>query len=224
MPAPSRSPRPLGRNVVIEKSFGAPTVTKDGVTVAKEIELDDPYENMGAQMVKEVASKTSNEAGDGTTTATVYAEAIFTEGLKNVTAGANPMAIKRGIDKAVEAVSASSSMSTPVKGSKEIAQVGTCSANQDAEIGKIIAEAMDKVGKDGVITVEEGKSLETDRRARRGHAVRQGLPPLPYFVTDPRTWRRASRTPTSSSTRRRSRTSRTCSRCSSKVAEGRRRC
>ncbi|MCB9849943.1 MAG: chaperonin GroEL [Phycisphaerales bacterium] len=153
---------PCGRNVVIEKSFGSPTVTKDGVTVAKEIELDDGYENMGAQMVKEVASKTSNIAGDGTTTATVYAEAIYDEGLKNVAAGANTMALKRGIDAAVSAiVSEFGSMSTQVKSSSQIAQVGTCAANQDAEIGKQIATAMDKVGKDGVITVEEGKSLET---------------------------------------------------------------
>ena len=153
---------PCGRNVVIEKSFGSPTVTKDGVTVAKEIELDNAYENMGAQMVKEVASKTSNIAGDGTTTATVYAEAVYNEGLKNVAAGANTMALKRGIDAAVEAVVAEfEKMSTPVKSSTQIAQVGTCAANQDAKIGKQIATAMDKVGKDGVITVEEGKSLET---------------------------------------------------------------
>ncbi|MFA6135291.1 MAG: chaperonin GroEL [Phycisphaerae bacterium] len=153
---------PTGRVVVIEKSFGAPTVTKDGVTVAKEIELEDPNENMGAQMVKEVASKTSTTAGDGTTTATIYAESIFEEGLKNVTAGAQAMQLKRGIDKAVEAIVAElKKLSNPVKSSKEIAQVGTCAANQDAEIGKMIAEAMDKVGKDGVITVEEGKGLET---------------------------------------------------------------
>ena len=153
---------PTGRVVVLEKSFGSPTVTKDGVTVAKEIELEDANENMGAQMVKEVASKTSDVAGDGTTTATIYAEAIFEEGLRNVTAGADAMALKRGIDKAVEAVVAKlRDLSTDVKGSKEIAQVGTCSANQDAEIGKMIADAMDKVGKDGVITVEEGKGLDT---------------------------------------------------------------
>jgi chaperonin GroEL len=154
---------PTGRVVVLEKSFGAPTVTKDGVTVAKEIELEDANENIGAQMVKEVASKTSNVAGDGTTTATIYAESIFEEGLKNVTAGAKAMQLKRGIDKAVEAVVAElGKMSKEVKSSKEIAQVGTCAANQDAEIGKQIAEAMDKVGKDGVITVEEGKGLETE--------------------------------------------------------------
>ncbi len=153
---------PSGRVVVLQKSFGAPTVTKDGVTVAKEIEIEDPYENMGAQLVKEVASKTSKDAGDGTTTATIYAEALFQEGLKNITAGASPNEVKRGIDMAVAAiVEELKKLSRPVKDSKEIAQVGTCSANQDTEIGKIIAQAMDKVGKDGVITVEEGKSLET---------------------------------------------------------------
>ena len=153
---------PAGRVVVLEKSFGAPTVTKDGVTVAKEIELEDAYENMGAQMVKEVANKSSKDAGDGTTTATIYAEAIFQEGLKNITAGANVNAVKRGIDAAVRTVTDElKKMSKPVKDSKEIAQVGCCSANQDMNIGKIIANAMDKVGKDGVITVEEGKGLET---------------------------------------------------------------
>ncbi len=154
---------PTGRVVVLEKSFGSPTVTKDGVSVAKEIELEDPCENMGAQMVKEVASKTSNVAGDGTTTATIYAEAIFDEGLRNVVAGANAMALRRGIEKGVDAIVAEfAAMSKPVSTSKEIAQVGTCAANQDAEIGKMIAQAMDKVGKDGVITVEEGKSLATE--------------------------------------------------------------
>src|SRR5437764_5893984 len=153
---------PSGRNVVLEKSFGSPTVTKDGVTVAKEIELEDSYENMGAQMVKEVASRTSTVAGDGTTTATVYAEAIFEEGLKNVTAGANPTQLKRGIEKAVEAVlNYLGNISTPVTNSKQIAQVGASSANQDQVIGQMIADAMDKVGKDGVITIEEGKGLET---------------------------------------------------------------
>ena len=175
---------PSGRVVVLEKSFGAPTVTKDGVTVAKEIELDDPYENMGAQMVKEVASKSSKDAGDGTTTATVYAEAIFQEGLKNITAGANANAVKRGIDKAVSAVVDDlRKMSKPIKDSKEIAQVGMCSANQDAEIGKIIAEAMDKVGKDGVITVEEGKSLETEVELLEGMQFDKGYL-SPHFVTD----------------------------------------
>ncbi|MCH9033730.1 MAG: chaperonin GroEL, partial [Planctomycetes bacterium] len=148
---------PCGRNVVIEKSFGAPTVTKDGVSVAKEIELEDANENMGAQMVKEVASKTSSDAGDGTTTATIYAEAIYDEGLKNLAAGAEAMQLKRGIAKAVETVVEQlEKMSIPVKGTRQVAQVGTCAANQDPEIGRIIAEAMDKVGKDGVITVEEG--------------------------------------------------------------------
>jgi len=153
---------PCGRNVILEKSFGSPTVTKDGVTVAKEIELEDPYENMGAQMVKEVASKTSSVAGDGTTTATILAESIFDEGLKNITAGANAMQVKLGIEKGVDAIIEElNKMSIPVDSGKQIEQVATCSANQDAEIGKKLAEAMDKVGKDGVITVEEGQSLET---------------------------------------------------------------
>ena len=153
---------PKGRNVVIDKSYGSPTVTKDGVTVAKEIELSDPVENMGAQMVKEVATKTSDLAGDGTTTATVLAQAIFREGLKNVTAGANPMELKRGIEKAVEAVVEQlKTLSVPSAGRKEIAQVGTISANNDKEIGNLIAEAMEKVGKDGVITVEESKGTQT---------------------------------------------------------------
>lgn len=176
---------PSGHNVVIEKSYGGPAVTKDGVSVAKEIELADPYENMGAQMVKEVASKSSKDAGDGTTTATVYAEAIFKEGLKNITAGANANAVKRGIEKAVDAVVAElSSMSKPVSDSNEIAQVGACSANQDQTIGKIIAEAMDKVGKDGVITVEEGKSLETEVELLEGMQFDKGYL-SPHFVTDP---------------------------------------
>ncbi|UCC28713.1 MAG: chaperonin GroEL [Phycisphaerales bacterium] len=153
---------PCGRNVVIEKSFGAPTVTKDGVTVAKEIELEEAYENMGAQMVKEVASKTSTVAGDGTTTATIYAEAIYDEGLKNVAAGAEAMELKRGIEQAVSTVvSELEKMSTPVKSTEQISQVGMCAANQNADIGRHIAQAMDKVGKDGVITVEEGKTLDT---------------------------------------------------------------
>src|SRR5262249_35497732 len=154
---------PRGRNVVLDKKWGSPTVTKDGVTVAKEIELDEPYHNMGAQMVREVASKTSDVAGDGTTTATVLAEAIFREGIKNVTAGAAPMAIKRGIDQAVETVVAElKKQSKTVKENKEIEQVATISANGDSSIGKIIAEAMDKVGKDGTITVEEARSIETN--------------------------------------------------------------
>ena len=174
---------PSGRVVVLEKSFGAPTVTKDGVTVAKEIELEDPYENMGAQMVKEVASKASKDAGDGTTTATVYAEAIFQEGLRNITAGANANSVKRGIDKAVTAiVDELRRMSKKVSGSKEIAQVGACSANQDTSIGQIIAEAMDKVGKDGVITVEEGKSLDTHVELLEGMQFDKGYL-SPHFVT-----------------------------------------
>src|SRR6195256_3837939 len=178
---------PSGRNVVIEKSFGSPTVTKDGVTVAKEIELEDSYENMGAQMVKEVASKTSSVAGDGTTTATVYAEAIFSEGLKNVTAGANATQIQRGINLAVEAlVDALQKMSKKVTSSKEIAQVGTSSANQDEQIGKMIADAMDKVGKDGVITVEEGKSLDTKVDLVEGMQFDKGFL-SPHFVTNPAT-------------------------------------
>ncbi|MBL8763550.1 MAG: chaperonin GroEL [Phycisphaerae bacterium] len=178
---------PSGRVVVIEKSFGAPTVTKDGVTVAKEIEVEDRYENMGAQLVKEVASKTSKDAGDGTTTATIYAEAIFMEGLKNITAGANPNEIKRGIDMAVAAtVEELKKLSRPVSGSKEIAQVGTCSANQDEEIGGIIAEAMDKVGKDGVITVEEGKSIKTEVELLEGMQFDKGFL-SPHFVTNPAT-------------------------------------
>ena len=176
---------PKGRNVVIDRKFGAPTVTKDGVTVAKEVELKDPIENMGAQMVKEVATKTSDLAGDGTTTATVLAQAIFQEGLKNVTAGANPMAIKRGIDKAVEkVVEELKAISTPTKGKKEIAQVGTISANSDAEIGNLIADAMEKVGKDGVITVEEARGLETTLETVEGMQFDRGYL-SPYFVTDP---------------------------------------
>ncbi|MEX0777389.1 MAG: chaperonin GroEL [Phycisphaeraceae bacterium] len=176
---------PSGRVVILEKSFGSPTVTKDGVTVAKEIEIEDPVENIGAQMVKEVASKCSKDAGDGTTTATVYAEAIFTEGLKNITAGANPTQIKRGIEKAVDAIVAElKKQSKKVNSSTEIAQVGTCAANQDQEIGKIIAEAMDKVGKDGVITVEEGKSLATTVELVEGMAFDKGYL-SPHFVTDP---------------------------------------
>jgi chaperonin GroEL len=176
---------PKGRNVVIDKKFGAPTVTKDGVTVAKEIELSDALENMGAQMVKEVATKTSDLAGDGTTTATVLAQAIFREGLKNVTAGVNPMALKRGIDKGVAAVVAElKAMSVPTNGKKEIAQVGAISANNDQEIGDLIAEAMEKVGKDGVITVEEAKGLETTLETVEGMQFDRGYL-SPYFVTDP---------------------------------------
>ncbi|MGH7578422.1 MAG: chaperonin GroEL [Longimicrobiales bacterium] len=176
---------PKGRNVVIDRKFGSPTVTKDGVTVAKEVELDHPVENMGAQMVKEVATKTSDLAGDGTTTATVLAQAIFQQGLKNVTAGANPMAIKRGIEKAVaKVVSELEAISTPTKGKKEIAQVGAISANSDPEIGDLIADAMEKVGKDGVITVEEAKGLETTLETVEGMQFDRGYL-SPYFVTDP---------------------------------------
>jgi len=176
---------PKGRNVVLEKSFGAPTVTKDGVTVAKEIELEDKFENMGAQMVKEVASKTSDVAGDGTTTATVLARSIFTEGIKMVAAGHDPMSIKRGIDRAVEAVVGElKSMSKPTKDRREIAQVGTISANNDSTIGDIIAEAMEKVGKEGVITVEEAKGLETTLEVVEGMQFDRGYL-SPYFVTDP---------------------------------------
>src|SRR6202007_790688 len=185
---------PRGRNVVLEKKFGAPTSTKDGVTVAKEIELSDPRENMGAQMVREVASKTSDVAGDGTTTATVLAQAIYREGVKTVAAGANPMALKRGIDKAVEAINgkrdengvvtggALSKLSKPVSGDM-IAQVGTISANSDSTIGNIIAEAMKKVGKDGVITVEESKTLQTQLEVVEGMQFDRGYLSA-YFVTD----------------------------------------
>jgi chaperonin GroEL len=176
---------PSGRVVVLEKSFGAPTVTKDGVTVAKEIELEDPYENMGAQRVQEVASQGSKDAGDGTTTATVYAESIFTEGLKNITSGANASQVKRGIDKAVEALcNELAGMSKVVDSSTEISQVGTCAANQDSTIGEIIAQAMDKVGKDGVITVEEGSSLDTTVELVEGMQFDKGYL-SPHFVTDP---------------------------------------
>src|SRR5689334_6416861 len=175
---------PKGRNVVLERTFGSPTITKDGVTVAKEIALRDPLENVGAQMVKEVASKTSEIAGDGTTTATVLAQAIYREGAKNVTAGANPLALKRGIDKAVEAITRElATMSKPVTGPM-IAQVGTISANHDSTIGQIIADAMEKVGKDGVITVEEGKTLETSLEVVEGMQIDRGYL-SPYFVTDP---------------------------------------
>jgi len=175
---------PCGRNVILEKSYGSPVVTKDGVTVAKEIELEDAYENMGAQMVKEVASKTSDVAGDGTTTATILAESIFNEGLKNITAGANPMQVKRGIEKGVEQiVKELQKMSTPIESTKQIEQVATCSANQDVEIGKKLAEAMDKVGKDGVITVEEGQSLETTVELLEGMQFDKGYL-SPHFINN----------------------------------------
>lgn len=175
---------PKGRNVIIDKKFGAPTVTKDGVSVAKEIELTEPIENMGAQLVKEVASKTADDAGDGTTTATVLAQAIYGAGIKNVAAGANPMDLKRGIDKAVTAVVADlKSQSKEIKNSKEIEQVGTISANNDAEIGKMISDAMDKVGKDGVITVEEARGTETEVKTVEGMQFDRGYL-SPYFVTN----------------------------------------
>jgi len=178
---------PQGRNVVLDKKFGSPTITKDGVTVAKEVELNDPYENMGAQMVKEVATKTSDVAGDGTTTATLFAQSIFREGLKNVTAGANPMDVKRGIDKAVAVVvDEIRKCSTEVKGREEISQVGTISANNDSAIGELIADAMEKVGKDGVITVEEAKSTETNLDVVEGMQFDRGYL-SPYFVTDQET-------------------------------------
>src|SRR5436853_1332270 len=176
---------PKGRNVVLEKSFGAPNITKDGVTVAKEIELEDKFENMGAQMVKEVASKTSDVAGDGTTTATVLARAIFAEGIKMVAAGHDPMSLKRGIDRAVSAIVAElKTLSKPTKDQKEIAQVATISANTDTTVGEIIAEAMNKVGKEGVITVEEAKGLETTLEVVEGMQFDRGYL-SPYFVTDP---------------------------------------
>jgi chaperonin GroEL len=175
---------PKGRNVILDKKFGSPTITKDGVTVAKEIELQDPYENMGAEMVKEVASKTSDAAGDGTTTATVLAQAIYKEGLKNVTAGANPMELKRGIEKAVEAITEQlKKLSKPVKDKKEISQVAAIAANYDSTIGNLIADAMEKVGKDGVITVEEAKSMATTLEVVEGMQFDQGYL-SPYFVTD----------------------------------------
>ncbi|MCD6308136.1 MAG: chaperonin GroEL, partial [Candidatus Latescibacteria bacterium] len=176
---------PKGRNVILEKKFGSPTVTKDGVTVAKEIELENKYENIGAQMLKEVATKTSDVAGDGTTTATVLAQAIFAEGLKNVTAGSNPMELKKGIDMAVKAtVDQLVKITRPISGKKEIAQIGAISANNDPSIGELIAEAMEKVGKDGVITVEEAKGIETTLEIVEGMQFDRGYI-SPYFVTDP---------------------------------------
>ncbi|MDO5567442.1 MAG: chaperonin GroEL, partial [Planctomycetia bacterium] len=176
---------PRGRNVVIQKSFGSPLVTKDGVTVAKEVDLEDTYENMGARMVREAASKTSDIVGDGTTTATIMAEAIFNEGLKAVVAGINPLQMKNGIDKAIaDVVAELKKMSVPVKDQKEIAQVGTISANNDSEIGNLLADAMEKVGKDGVITIDEGKSLNTEVEWVEGMQFDRGYL-SPYFVTDP---------------------------------------
>ena len=175
---------PRGRNVVIDRKFGAPTITKDGVTVAKEIELKDPYENMGAQMLREVSEKTSDTAGDGTTTATVLAHAIISEGLKNVTAGANPMALKRGIDKATaEVVKSIKNLSKAIKGKEDIQAVGAISANNDQEIGKLLAEALERVGKDGVITVEESNTVTTELSIVEGMQFDRGYI-SPYFVTD----------------------------------------
>ena len=207
---------PRGRNVIIQKSFGSPTVTKDGVTVSKEVDLEDPYENMGAQLVKEVASRTNDGAGDGTTTATVLAEAIFEEGLRNVTAGANPVSLKRGIDAAVNCVvDKLEQRSKAVKGREEIAQVGAIASNNDREIGEMIAEAMERVGKDGVITVEEGKSLSTPPSSgSRAMQFDKGYL-SPHFIDRRREdGVRCSTTPTSWSTRRRSRRSRTWCRSS----------
>jgi len=204
---------PKGRNVVLDKSFGAPTVTKDGVSVAKEIELENKFENMGAQMVKEVASQTSDEAGDGTTTATVLAQAILQEGLKSVAAGMNPMDLKRGIDKAVAAaVVAIQGMSTPCEDSKSIAQVGTISANSDVAVGDIIAEAMDKVGKEGVITVEEGSGLEMNWTSLKGCSS-TAVTSLPTSSTTKSPWRQSSKSPTFCCATRKSPTSVTSSRC-----------
>src|SRR5437762_6463816 len=176
---------PKGRNVILQKSFGSPTVTKDGVTVAKEVDLEDVYENMGARMVREVASKTSDVAGDGTTTATVLAESIFNEGLRAVVAGVNPVQLKQGIEKAVDDITEKlKKMSIAIKSKKEMAQVGTVASNNDTEIGELLAEAMDKVGKDGVITVDEGKSLKTEVEWVEGMQFDRGYL-SPYFVTDP---------------------------------------
>ena len=186
---------PAGRNVVIDKKFGSPNITKDGVTVAKEVELEDPYENMGAQLVREVSAKTNDIAGDGTTTATVLAESIYREGLRNVTAGANPISLQRGINKAAAAVvDELKNISKPVDSSKEIEQVATVSANWDAEIGKIIAEAMDKVGKDGTITVEEAKGIDTSLDVVEGMQFDKGYL-SPYFVTNADTMEAALENP-----------------------------
>ena len=205
---------PKGRNVVLEKKWGAPTITNDGVSIAKEIELEEPFEKIGAELVKEVAKKTDDVAGDGTTTATVLAQALVREGLRNVAAGANPIALKKGIEKAVEAVTKELlKAAKEIETKEEIAATAGISA-ADPEIGELIAEAMDKVGKEGVITVEESNDLRPRARAHRGHALRQGLPLAPTSSPTRSARRRSSRTPTCSSSSRRSRTSRTCSRCS----------
>src|SRR6516225_8763799 len=200
---------PKGRNVILQKAYGSPTVTKDGVTVAKEIDLEDKYENMGARMVREVASKTSDVAGDGTTTATVLAEAIFIEGLRAVVSGANPMLMKRGMERAVEdIVERLQKMKIDVKTKKDMENVASVASNNDPEIGRIIAEAMERVGKDGVITVEEGKTLETTHEFVEGMQFDRGYL-SPYFVTDPQRWNASWKTPTSSSSKRRSPPTRT---------------
>jgi len=197
---------PRGRNVVLEKKFGSPTITKDGVTVAKEVELEDHLENIGAQLLKEVASKTNDVAGDGTTTATVLAQAIVREGLKNVAAGANPLALKRGIEKAVEAaVEKIKALAIPVEDRKAIEEVATISAN-DPEVGKLIADAMEKVGKEGIITVRSPRASRPSSSSLRGTSLTRGTSP-PTSSPTPRRWRRSSRTPSSSSWRRRSPTS-----------------
>jgi len=215
---------PRGRNVILQKSFGSPTVTKDGVTVAREIELADKFEDMGARMVKEVASKTSDVAGDGTTTATIMAEAIYIEGLKAVVSGVNPIEMKRGMDKAVEDIVAKlKEMSIECRNKKAIAQVATVAANGDDQIGSILANAMEQVGKDGVITVEEGKSLNTDYTVVEGMQFDRGYL-SPYFVTDPQSMESSSKTATCSFTRRRSRTSRTSCRSSKKSSMPASRC
>ena len=201
---------PRGRNVLIDKSFGNPVVTKDGVTVSKEVELEDPYEHMGAKLVNEVASKTSDTAGDGTTTATVLARAIYTEGLRNINLGANPQVVRRGIEKAVDkAVATLEAMSKPVDSKAQIAQVGAISANNDPEIGDLIAEAMEKVGRDGVITVEEGKSGETVLELADGMQFDKGYTSSPTSSTTPKACPSCWRTAISCCTRKRSRTSAT---------------
>ena len=215
---------PKGRNVVLERSFGAPTVTKDGVSVAKEIELKDKFENMGAQMVKEVASKTSDVAGDGTTTATVLAQSIVQEGMKYVAAGMNPMDLKRGIDKAVESVVEElKKLSKPCTTSKEIAQVGAISANADDDIGKIIADAMDKVGKEGVITVEDGKACRTSSKSSKACSSTAAICRR-ISSTTPTSRSRCWRTLMSCCTTRRSPTSANCCRCSSRWRKPASRC
>ena len=215
---------PKGRNVVMEKSFGAPRITKDGVTVAKEIELSDKFENMGAQMLREVASKTSDEVGDGTTTATVLAQAIVREGFKSVTAGMNPMDLKRGIDLAVEAVIEEIKRnSKTVSTESEIAQVGTISANGDASIGEMIAEAMQKVGKEGVITVEEAKGLATELEVVEGMQFDRGYL-SPYFITNAEKMSSSWKSPTSCCTRRSSPACSRCCRCSSRSCSRASRC